>query len=163
MTKIVFSLCFRQFTGLDKSDQRQLLSRNTPILVQVLMGCYLLAEGSHIPHESKMNRRLNKKVWMNNFMQKLHLEKFNSITNLFCPDVDLDQYARLINKLKGLPALVSIEQKAILSFIILFGNNQQMPATQEKDGVRGVYVVIQYTAYPPPIFSFIESINKGKI
>ena len=64
---------------------------------------------------------------MNNFMQKLHLEKFNSITNLFCPDVDLDQYARLINKLKGLPALVSIEQKAILSFIILFGHNQQMP------------------------------------
>jgi hypothetical protein len=99
------------------------------------MGCYLLAQGSHIPHESKMNRRLNKKVWMNNFLQKQHLEKFNTITNLFQPDADLDQYARLINNLKGLPALVSIEQKAILSFIILFGHDQGMAVSSDLKNV----------------------------
>ena len=63
---------------------------------------------------------------MNNFFQNLHLEKFNSITNLFCPNADLDHYGRLINRLKGLPILTSFEQKSVLSYVILFDHDKEM-------------------------------------
>jgi len=111
----------------------QLLSRNTPLFVQLFMGCYLLAQGSHIPFKSKMEPCLGKKVWMNNFFQNLHLEKFNSITNLFNPNSDLDMYARLINKLKGLPVLTSAEQKAALTFVILFDGHKDTKMTEQND------------------------------
>ncbi len=61
---------------------------------------------------------------MNNFLQNLHLQKFNDITNLFCPTADLDNYARLINRLKGLPVLTSMEQKGVITFIILFDSDE---------------------------------------
>jgi hypothetical protein len=87
------------------------------------MGNYLLVDGGHLPYHSKFEGILSKKVWMNNFLQNLHLQKFNEITNLFCPTADLDNYARLINKLKGLPVCTSTEQKAVLTFVVLFDSD----------------------------------------
>ncbi len=49
------------------------------------MGSHLLAENGNVKTETAFG----KKVWMNNFFQNLHLEKFNSITKLFVPGADL--------------------------------------------------------------------------
>jgi len=63
---------------------------------------------------------------MNSFFLNLYLEKFNSFTNLFNPNSDLDRYAKMINKLQGLSVLTSAEQKAALSFIILFDSHEEL-------------------------------------
>lgn len=60
-----------------------------------------------------------KRVWMSNFAQKLFLERFNSTTKLFVTGTDLDEYGKLILKLRGLPEVVTCEQMAILSYVLL--------------------------------------------
>jgi hypothetical protein len=90
------------------------------------MGCYLHAQGSYISYKSKVEACTGKKAWINNFFLNLYLEKFNSFTNLFNPNSDLDRYARMINKLQGLSVLTSAEQKAALSFIILFDSHEEL-------------------------------------
>ena len=70
---------------------------------------------------------------MNNFLQNMHLQKFNNIINLFSPNADLDQYARLINKLKGLPVLTSTEQKAVMSYVILFDSDNDLNLPHPED------------------------------
>lgn len=61
-----------------------------------------------------------KKIWMTNFAQRLFLERFNSTTNLFLTETDLDEYGKQILKLKGLPELVTCKQMAVLTYILLF-------------------------------------------
>ncbi len=70
---------------------------------------------------------------MNNFLQNMHLQKFNNIINLFSPNADLDQYARLIIKLKGLPVLTSTEQKAVMSYVILFDSDNDLNLAHPED------------------------------
>jgi hypothetical protein len=92
------------------------------------MGCYLLAQGGQTSHKTKVESSFGKKVWMSNFLQNLHLEKLDAATGLFLPGADLDQYAKLINRLKGLPALVT-EHKAVLAFALLFDHNADVRLT----------------------------------
>jgi hypothetical protein len=121
------SVC-RPFLQLEKSDQRILLARNGPLFVQLFMGCYLLAQGGQTSHKSKVESSFGKKVWMSNFLQNLHLEKLDTTTGLFLPGTDLDQYAKLINRLKGLSAL-AMEHKAVLAFALLFDHNADVRLT----------------------------------
>jgi hypothetical protein len=84
------------------------------------MGHHFLVESQHTPSDCKVDEHPKKKVWISNFSQKLFLERFNSCTNLFSPGADLDEYGRLILKLKALPELPLYEQKAIMAYTLLF-------------------------------------------
>jgi hypothetical protein len=48
------------------------------------------------------------------------LQKFNSAAKLFGPDADLDRYARLVHRLRGLTLIGSTDQMAVLASAILF-------------------------------------------
>jgi len=90
------------------------------------MGYHLLVEQKHSAKDSKTEENQKKKKWVSTFMQNEFLEKFNSLTNLFKQGADLDEYGRLITKLKGLPELTSVEQKAVLAYTILFDHDESM-------------------------------------
>ena len=111
-------------------DQKKLLARNTPLFVQLFLGCYLLADGNSCSAKVE-NSFGKKKVWMSNFFQKQHLEKFNSATELFFLGSDLDEYARLINRLKGVTSLTLLEEKSILTNLILFDHDEAARLTDE--------------------------------
>lgn len=85
------------------------------MFVQLLLGLHLL-----VPQDLKTEDQPKKKIWMNNFAQNLFLETFNSLTCLFSPEADLDEYGRLVGKLRSLSDLTSWEHNAILAFILLF-------------------------------------------
>ena len=123
--QLIRTSIFRQFVSLDKHDQRVLLARNTPLFVQLFIGSHLLTQSSHST-KTKAEGSFGKKAWLSNFFQNMHLEKFNSMTKLFHPGTDLDHYARLINKLHGLPTLSLSEQTSVFAFIILFDHSNDV-------------------------------------
>jgi len=109
-------------------DQEKLLSKNTPLFVQFYLGQNLLVESRHrkkedVDNEEESNWK-KKKVWMNNFAQRVVLERFNSMTNLFASGSDLDDYGKMISQLKGLAELVTPEQMAILTYTLVFNSSQ---------------------------------------
>lgn len=75
---------------------------------------------------------------MKNFTQNLYLERFNSASGLFNAGSDLDEYGRLIVKLKSLSELMAYEQKAILAYILLFHPGDF--GSKELDETYGFYV-----------------------
>ncbi len=76
------------------------------------MGQFLLVEPRHIP-DCPID-------WNDNLQQRLYLERFNAVTNLFLPGTNLDEYSLCVSKLKGLPELSNFKQKAAIAFTILF-------------------------------------------
>ena len=129
-------LRFRQFVRLCKSDQRQLLARNTSLFIQLLLACYFGAfngaeqlgfvlnyrQQQHIKEEVEdqtVGRERRHEIIHSN------IHSLNSICNLFKPDTDLLHYSRLINEVKTLQ-LDGIEQQAILAYIVLFDYDSTM-------------------------------------
>lgn len=115
---IQFLQIFSDFCILDPMDQQKLLARNTHTFIQLYMGQFLLVEPRHIP--TSPGDPHPKKAWTNNFQQRLYLERFNAVTELFIPGANLDEYGVCISKLKSLPELSNFRQKAVVAYTILF-------------------------------------------
>ncbi len=111
------------------------------MFVQFFLGQYLVVEPQRGPKDSRFEEQPKKKVWMTNFAQNLHLERFNSVSRVFSPAADLDKYGRLIVKLKGTYETSTCEQTAVLAYILLFhpGSNDDY-AMKELDEMFGCYV-----------------------
>ncbi len=87
------------------------------------MGHHLMVGQRKGSGSSEMDEKPRKKVWMTNFEQKEFLERFSIATNMFIDGADLDEYGRLITKLKSISELFMSDQQAILAFTILFNGN----------------------------------------
>lgn len=94
----------------------KILEATTPLYVQLSMGQYLMVDRVQ---EMQDVKKSTKKSWMTSFMQKQFLEELCKKTNLFHPNADLDHYARLIVKLKGLPELNTSIKSAVIAFTLL--------------------------------------------
>jgi len=116
-------------------DQQKLLAENTPLFIQLYMGQFLLVSPRHIPTSS--DDQLSRNVLTNDFNQRLFLERFNVVTDLFLPGANLIAYSQCISKLRGLPEISNFKQKAVLAFAVLFFS----------DAIKGRHVECMYETY----------------
>jgi hypothetical protein len=107
---------FRIFESESKHEALEALETTTPLYVQLCMARYLMVNKVHEMQDAK---QFTKKSWMTSFMQKQFLEEFFKKTNIFRPTADLDLYAKLIVKLKGLPELSSLAKFAVIAYSLI--------------------------------------------
>jgi len=69
-------------------------------------------------HELQETKQFTKKSWVTSFMQRQFLDDLSKKTKLFGPNADLDSYAKLIVKLKGLPEINSLSKLAVIAFTL---------------------------------------------
>jgi len=105
-----FALFQRHFCQMSPEAQDHLLTTNTPLFNQFHLVCCLLD-----PRESPTPDPLH--------LQQLYTARLESIVQLFESRADLECYCSLVSRLRIIKDLTSVDQQAILAYIILFNMN----------------------------------------
>ena len=111
---------------LCKADQKQLIDRNTPLYIQLLMASYFGAESG--PAQLELILNFYQKSVENNPIEEamfMSLQNFNTISKLFKFDSDLVYFCGLIAKVRSV-CLAGIEQQALMAYMILFDSSKDL-------------------------------------
>jgi hypothetical protein len=115
---------------LSNVDQKQLIERNTPLYIQLLMASYFGAKNGteqlcFIQNFYQISNQIHPTVEVF-FMS---IENFNTISQLFKFDSDLVYFCDLIAKVSSV-CLVGIEQQALMAYIVLFDSFKELNSSQ---------------------------------
>ena len=120
---------------LSNVDQKQLIDRNTPLYIQLLIASYFGAENG-----------AEQLGFIQNFCQSssanhstigvffMSLQNFNTISQLFKFDSDLVYLCDLIAKVRSVN-LVRIEQQALMAYLVLFDSLKDLKSCQDLKGI----------------------------
>lgn len=106
---------------MNKDDQTRLLEHNTPLYLQFRLGSFL-AE-NHVKEEPSASLTMPS----SNFINFRNLE---TQLGLFRPGTNLDEYETLINGLRCLKTSRSMEESAIITYVILFNLDETLQLTE---------------------------------
>jgi hypothetical protein len=115
-----------QFKRLTVENQRRLLERNTPLYIQLNLGIYLSQDQVKMENdpdeEASVTTTLppRSQCFSTNFLKFIAVE---SKMKSFLPTANLDEYGLLVNQLRVLSDLKNPDQRAMLSYMILFNND----------------------------------------
>jgi hypothetical protein len=122
---------FSEFLMLSKSDQKQLIDRNTPLYIQLLIASYFGAENGaeqlgfildFCPNATDVDS--TREAFF------MSLQNFNTISKLFKFDADLMYFCDLIAKVRSV-GLVGIEQQALMAYLVLFDSSTDLHCNLE--------------------------------
>lgn len=164
----MFRLFSRKFESGSNHDFVNDLETSASLYVQLCMARYLMVNKVQEKQDAK---QFTKKSWMTSFMQKQFLEEFSKKTNIFKPSADLDLYAKLIVKLKGLPELSSSTKFAVIAFSLMDPDvvRQQFRSAEEFRDLASLVEVLKSMAFffsenifqwnlPPAPFTIVEKV-----
>lgn len=126
-----FALQQKEFCQLSKHDQRLLLARNSPLYIQLYMGCYFgAATGVRQKDLIKQYQIITKHKETTN-SNYINLFQFNAMIKLFREDADLDGYIRQVDVFKT-QEFTTIETRSLLSYMILFDHDESLKLSSKE-------------------------------